>query len=769
MTSMLVRIRPRLLAARNPSLWAGMAILGVLLLAGSGVALRYSTARAASVTDSTCTSAQYATDLAALTGTDTITFNCPSAATINVTPGAGGPGTVTVASGQKLTIQSIGKPVTLTGAGSLELFQVLQGASGPGTLTLINLTISGGSTGGLVLNGGAIDTNGVVILSNCVFSDNTSPIGGGAIFVNDQGSATINGTVFSQNAATGGYNSQGGAILNNGTLTITNSTFENNTAVGRRGDSTTSNTGLPAGGGAIYSTGSASTVTISGSTFTQNTAKGGDGVLSSPGGSAAGGAVDAPSGTVTISDSTFSANSATAGAGGPSSSASPGSNGAVAAGGAINAVVGTTVTISDSTFVSNSVTGGNGGASALIAAPLLAVGVGGSSFGGAIADTGGGVGAISGGPATGGGVGAMGITASTFTDNSAVVGTGAIGGTSSGGAIALTGGGVGAVAHAGAPVVTGSLADNIVIGNTASTGANCVIDPTVTDGGYNLTNTGDTGCGFATSSHDVFTSASGLGTIANNGGPASTIALAKVSPAINAIPPDSASTPTGCGVAGGPLATDERGVARPQQSGCDIGAYEFAPASATQLTANPNSIVVGQSVKLCATVAGAVSGTGTPTGTVTFLEGTTTLGTGTLSNGGVCISVSGLSLGTHSITASYGGDSQFDPSVSSPVTVTVGINGEDVAGAPGGSSDAGPPPSQNTGAQGTTSTSAGTGQQSQSAAPSGAILPRSSIAQPSRPSATGAWPAGLGFVLGVLLLLGGLIGLGVVFARAARQ
>jgi predicted outer membrane repeat protein len=736
-----------------------------MLLAGSAVALHYGTARAANIPDSVCTSTQYTADLAARTGNDTITFDCSSEAKIDVTTGAGGPGTVTVASGQTLTIQSIGKPVTLTGSGSAQLFQVKQGGSGPGTLNLINLTLSGGSA----LNGGAIYTNGVVNLSNCVFSDNTSPEGGSAIFVDDLGSATIKGSVFSHNAAMGGYTSHGGAINNTGTLTITSTTFAMNTAVGRLGDATTSNTGLAGDGGAIYSTG---TVTISGSTFTQNTAQGGAGVLDSPGGSAGGGAVDAPSGTLTVSDSTFSANSTTAGAGGPSSTASPGSTGALAGGGAINAVVGTTVSVSDSTFIGNSATGGDGGASAMIAAPLLTKGGGGSSFGGAIALNGGGVGAITGGvggPANGGGVGAVAISASTFTKNSAVGGTGGTSGFGTGGAIALNGGGVGAVTHVGAATLTGMLTDNIVFGNTASTGgANCVVDPTVTDGGYNLTNTGDTGCGFAASSHDVFTSTPGLGTLADNGGPAATIALAEGSPALDAIPPDSASTPTGCGVAGGPLATDERGVARPQKSGCDIGAYELAPGTVTHLTADPNSIVVGQSVQLCATVAATVSGIGIPTGTVTFLDGTSTLGTSTLANGGVCISTSGLSLGTHSITASYGGDSQFDPSVSAAVTVSVGVYGADVAGAPGGSYNSGAPPSGSTGAPGTTSTDAGTGQRSQSAAPSGSssIAARSPTA---RPSVSTAWPAGLGFALGALLLLGGLSGLGVVFVRAVRQ
>lgn len=88
----------------------------------------------------------------------------------------------------------------------------------------------------------------------------------------------------------------------------------------------------------------------------------------------------------------------------------------------------------------------------------------------------------------------------------------------------------------------------------------------------------------------------------------------------------------------------------------------------TSLTAVPNNITTGTSVTLTATVTG--SG-GTPTGTVTFLNGTTSLGTGTLSAGVATLLTSTLPIGTDSITASYGGDSTFASSISAPVIVTV--------------------------------------------------------------------------------------------------
>jgi len=51
-----------------------------------------------------------------------------------------------------------------------------------------------------------------------------------------------------------------------------------------------------------------------------------------------------------------------------------------------------------------------------------------------------------------------------------------------------------------------------------------------------------------------------------------------------------------------------------------------------------------------------------PAGIVTFLDGLTLLGTGTLSAGVATLIVSGLSLGTHAIAATYAGDATFNSS-----------------------------------------------------------------------------------------------------------
>ncbi|MGC8641029.1 MAG: beta strand repeat-containing protein [Isosphaeraceae bacterium] len=97
-------------------------------------------------------------------------------------------------------------------------------------------------------------------------------------------------------------------------------------------------------------------------------------------------------------------------------------------------------------------------------------------------------------------------------------------------------------------------------------------------------------------------------------------------------------------------------------------------ASTTTLSSSTNPSIYGQSVTFTATVS-AATGTGTPTGTVTFKDGTTTLGTGTLDSTGTATfstsTTTPLSLGTHSITAVYGGDSTFATSTSTALSQTV--------------------------------------------------------------------------------------------------
>jgi subtilase family serine protease len=87
------------------------------------------------------------------------------------------------------------------------------------------------------------------------------------------------------------------------------------------------------------------------------------------------------------------------------------------------------------------------------------------------------------------------------------------------------------------------------------------------------------------------------------------------------------------------------------------------------ITAAPTSILYGQSVLLTATVASS-STTGTATGSVTFLNGSTTLGTGTLNSSGVAtLSTTALPVGADSITATYEGDLYNQPSTTATPAV----------------------------------------------------------------------------------------------------
>ncbi len=96
-----------------------------------------------------------------------------------------------------------------------------------------------------------------------------------------------------------------------------------------------------------------------------------------------------------------------------------------------------------------------------------------------------------------------------------------------------------------------------------------------------------------------------------------------------------------------------------------------AAATTTALGSSVNPSVSGQSVTFTATVTVNSPGSGTPTGTVTFKDGATTLGTGAVSGGLATFATSGLSTTTHSITAVYGGDSNFSTSTSSSVSQVV--------------------------------------------------------------------------------------------------
>ena len=83
-------------------------------------------------------------------------------------------------------------------------------------------------------------------------------------------------------------------------------------------------------------------------------------------------------------------------------------------------------------------------------------------------------------------------------------------------------------------------------------------------------------------------------------------------------------------------------------------------STTTGLVSSVNPSTLGESVTFTATVAPQFSGT--PAGTVTFKSGTKTLGSMPLSGGVAALATSSLASGTHTITATYGGGSNFTTS-----------------------------------------------------------------------------------------------------------
>ena len=138
----------------------------------------------------------------------------------------------------------INKDVTLAGAGQSKteinggnigtIFKIINGVD----VHIINLTISNGNNQKGV-SGGAITNYGNLTTINCTFQHNTGKYFAGAIY--NWGYLYINNSRFQYNTATatawgGGH---GGAILNEGTMILTNSKLNNNVANRMVGQSTT--------------------------------------------------------------------------------------------------------------------------------------------------------------------------------------------------------------------------------------------------------------------------------------------------------------------------------------------------------------------------------------------------------------------------------------------------------------------------------------------------------------------------------------------------
>ena len=352
-------------------------------------------------------------------------------------------------------------------------------------------------------------------------------------------SAGVTATIAGLTIERGSDFGNGGGVYNAGTLTVINSSVSGNLSFfsAREGggiynagtlnviNSTLSDNGFFEGGrgGGIYNAG---TVTVFNSTLSGNRAHDGDG----------GGIYNA--GTLTVSYSRLSSNATSDDFGG----------------GIFNSGM---LTVINSTLSGNFGDGAGGGienqGTATISNSTLS---GNSGF------TGGGIDSLN-------NSGTLTLTNSTLSGNSGFTG-GIIGGTATIINSTLSGNIGGDGLLAGNLAGAGFTVKNSIVANSPG-GPNCDFSGAIISDGYNLAD--DASCAFSgpgsLNSTPAGLDPSGL---QNNGGPTQTIALLAASPAVDAIPLSACTD-----AAGNPITTDQRGIPRPQDQACDIGAYQHLP------------------------------------------------------------------------------------------------------------------------------------------------------------------------------------------------
>jgi len=391
--------------------------------------------------------------------------------------------------------------VTISGNNAVEVFSVQTGV----TANLSGLTISGGNAANAV-EGGGIRNDGTLTVTNSTIEHNSADNGGG---IYNDGTLTVTGSTIELNTNLSSLG--GGGISNYGTLTVTASTIESNTSFN---------------GGGINNVG---TLMVINSTIVSNTA-------TESGGGIENGAIDAQlPGTLTVINSTIAGNSAVSGAGMYTGGGMVTVYGSTISGN-LRALYGGGIEIFRSTLsVTNSTIAGN---SATV-------------FGGGIANFNGG---------------------SLFALNCTIAYN----------SVSRVGAGGGLYVDAGA---TTTLENTIVADNRIPLKLHSASDiflaagATTVSGLYNLIGTGGSG-GLTNgiNGNQVGVANPLLGTLAANGGPTQTIALLPGSPAIDAgdyalvvhlVPPPRFV-----------LRTDQRGTGfvRTHNGTVDIGAFEVQPA-----------------------------------------------------------------------------------------------------------------------------------------------------------------------------------------------
>jgi predicted outer membrane repeat protein len=181
-----------------------------------------------------------------------------------------------------LTIDGRNADITVSGPGDASSDQTFI-VKGGAKLTIKNLTVTDGIPRP-DLSGGAIANNGTLAVDNSTITGNEANLGGG---IQNNGTATVSNSTVSGNKASSG----GGGIYNAGTLHVDYSTVSKNTAT--------------EGGGGIYNAG---TLVLFSSTISENTDNSLDGGTASTFG---GGGINSATGsTLTVSNSTITGNTA---------------------------------------------------------------------------------------------------------------------------------------------------------------------------------------------------------------------------------------------------------------------------------------------------------------------------------------------------------------------------------------------------------------------------------------------------------------------------
>ncbi len=385
--------------------------------------------------------------------------------------------------------------------------------------------------------GGSIHNNGTMTLTDSLFYRNRG-YGTGGVYNDDSGVATIDNTDFLENQI---QLAGGGAISNDGSMTVTNSLFDLNTGAG----------------GTVFNRGD---LILEDSTFTRNT-EGDNGVIESNAGStltvtrvafldnhsSGSGAIYLDSGTGVVKESIFDGNTGQRN------------------GGAIS-VRNSSLTVEETTIQGNQALRGGGIHNQATEGQTSTVIVRRST--------------ISGNSGQQGGGGFYNLGTSEFENSTISGNTGGPGGGiyQESGHLTLNFTTITGNVFRGLDALDGTIDFRgiILAGNSAVIYPDCYVETNVTftsQGGsvFGITN----GCTFDLGPGDKQGNVTNpldakLGPLADNGGPTHTHALLSGSPAINAAGTDCPST-------------DQRGVARPVGAACDSGAYEGQAAEIEEI------------------------------------------------------------------------------------------------------------------------------------------------------------------------------------------